>query len=335
MAFDGHALGRPKIERLLLRIVPDENTALAALLAGSAHYAECFALRFEHTLVLRREWVPSGKGVSLICPSAINNSAVQFRTELQKSPLLLDLRVRQAMAHAIDRRAIHDGLYDGEGVITDTFVPPEAPYFADVQRAIVHYPYDPRRTEQLMVEAGLVRDSDGLFAARPGERFRPDFWTTASTENERSAAIVAETWRRAGIETQSFVVSVAATRDPEMRAAFPGLATVGIGAMEDSIKNFTSVEIGSAANRWRGNNRGGWVSPEVDRLVEAFHTTLDRAERDRHVIAIARVVSEQLPILTYHPNFRAKAHDSSLQGPDAGAPSALSQWNIHEWHWTQ
>jgi ABC-type transport system substrate-binding protein len=186
-----------------------------------------------------------------------------------------------------------------------------------------------------MLEAGLMRDAEGLFASRTGERFRPDSWITAGSENERSAAIVAETWRRAGIDSQTYVVPVAATRDPEVRAAFPGLATVGIGASEDSIKNFTSAEIGTAANRWRGGNRGGWASPEVDRLVEAFNSTLDRAERDRQAINIARVISEELPILAYHPNFRAIAHVSALRGPTGGSVAGLSQWNIHEWYWAQ
>jgi peptide/nickel transport system substrate-binding protein len=254
-----------------------------------------------------------------------------MRPDLQKSPLLLDVRVRRAMAHAIDRQAVHDGIYDGQGVITDTFVPPEAPYFADVMREIVHYPYDPRQTEQAMLEAGLVRDAEGLFSSRSGERFKPDLWITAGSDGERAAAIVGETWKRAGIDSQPYVVPVAATRDPETRAAFPGLATMGIGASEESVANFTSAEIGSAANRWRGANRSGWSNADVDRLVAAFNSTLDRAERDRQMIAVARVISEQLPILVYHPNFRAIAFTSALHGPTTSAPATLPQWNLYAW----
>lgn len=335
VAFDKHALGRPRIDRIIARIMNDENTALTGMLAGTFDYSEGFVLMFEHALVLQRNWVPSGKGVVLIYPDATSNSAVQFRTEYQKSPPLLDVRVRRAMAHAIDRVAINDGVFDGQGVISETFVIPQAPYYPDVDRAITKYPYDPRRTEQLMGEAGLARDGEGGFGSRPGERFRPDFWITAGGQSERAGAIVAESWRRAGIDAQLFVLSLAAGRDNEVRATFPGLTQIGLSSREQTADNFISSQIGTAANRWRGQNRGGWVNSEVDRLWDAFNTTLDRGERNRQMVEIARVVSEQVPVFVFYPNIRVRAHVTALRGPMIGAPTMLPQWNLHEWYWAQ
>ena len=330
VAFGGHVLGRPKIERLFVRIMNDENTALTAMLSGDADYAEGFLLQFEHGLVLRREWVPSGRGNVLVWPDATSNSAVQFRPEYQKSPPLLDLRVRRAMSHAIDRDAINEGVFDGQGIISDTFVAPSTPYFADAQRAVATYPYDPRRTEQLMGEAGLTRDTDGVFGTR-GERFRPDFWITAGTQSERAGAIVAETWRRAGVDAQLFVLSLVAGRDNEVRATFPGLTQVGLSSREETVENFVSSQIGTAANRWRGNNRGGWLNTDVDRLYDAFNSTLERKQRDAQMIEIARLVSENVPVFTFYPNIRVRAFVAALHGPDVGAPNTLPQWNVHEW----
>jgi peptide/nickel transport system substrate-binding protein len=331
VAFDGHALGRPKIDRLLVRIMNDENTALTTMLAGDADYAEGFLLQFEHALVLQREWVPSGRGAVLVWPDATSNSAVQFRPEYQKSPPLLDVRVRRAMAHAIDRPSINDGVFDGQGMLSEIFVMPQAPYAAETDRAITKYPYDPRRTEQLMTEAGLGRDRDRLFASRAGERFRPDFWITAGAQSERAGAIVAETWRRGGVDAQLFVLSLAAGRDNEVRATFPGLTQVGLNSREEAVENFLCSQIGTAATRWRGQNRGGWVNADVDRLWDAFNRTLDRAERDRQVAEMARIVSEHLPIFTFYPNIRVRAHVAALRGPDVGAPTTLPQWNVHTW----
>ncbi len=329
-AFDAHALGRPKIDRVQVRIVNDENAALTRLLAGEADYAEGFLLQFEHGLILQREWAPTGKGTVLIWPDATSNHAVQFRPEYQKSPPLLDLRVRRAVAHSIDRQAINDGTFDGQGVISETFVMPQAPYYAEVDRVITKYPYDPRRTEQLMNEAGLTKDGDGFYS-RGGERFRPDYWITAGTQSERAAAITAETWRRSGIDVQPFVLSLAAGRDNEVRATFPGLTQVGLSSREETVDNFLSSQIGTAANRWRGNNRGGWVNPDVDRLWEAFNSTLDRGERNKQMIEIARIVSDQVPIYTFYPNIRVRAFAASLRGPDVGSPYTLPQWNIYDW----
>jgi peptide/nickel transport system substrate-binding protein len=330
VAFDGHALGRPKIDRILVRIMNDENAALTRLLAGEADYAEGFLLQFEHGLILQREWEPTRKGTVLIWPDATSNQAVQFRPEYQKSPPLLDVRVRRAISHAVDRQAVDEGTFDGKAGVLETYVTPQASYFAELDRAIAKYPYDPRRTEQLMNEAGLTKDGDGLFS-RGGERFRPDYWITAGTQSERAAAIIAESWRRAGIDVQPFVLSLAAGRDNEVRATFPGMTQVGMSVRPETIENLLSSQIGTAANRWRGNNRGGWVNAEVDRLWEAYNSTLDRGEREKRLIDIAKIASEQLPIFTLYPNIRVRAFTANLTGPDVGSPGTLPQWNVTEW----
>ena len=116
-----------------------------------------------------------------------------------------------------------------------------------------------------------------------------------------------------------------------MRATFPGLTQVGLNSREEAVENFLSSQIGTAANRWRGQNRGGWVNADVDRLWDGFNRTLDPPERDRQMVEIARIVSEQLPIFTFYPNIRVRAHVAALRGPDVGAPTTLPQWNVHEW----
>jgi len=290
-------------------------------------------LQFEHAQVLQLEWEPSGRGVVLVFPDATSDSAVQLRPEYQKSPPLLDVRVRRAMAHAVDRDAINEGVFGGQGLNSQTYVMPQHPSFAAVDKAITKYPYDPRRSEQLMAEAGLSKDSEGLFA-RGGERFRPDYWITAGTQSERAAAIIAETWRRAGIDNQPYVLSLAAGRDNEVRATFPGLTQVGLSSKDEAIRQFISSQIGSPSNRWRGDNRGGWSNPDADRLYEAFNSTLDEDQRTRDWVELAKLISDQLPVFVFYPNIRVRAFTSDLKGPDVGSPNTLPRWNMHEWTWT-
>jgi peptide/nickel transport system substrate-binding protein len=329
-AFAGHALGRPRIDRILVRIMNDENAALTRLLAGEADYAEGFLLQLEHGLILQREWEPTNRGTVLIWPDATSGQAVQFRPEYQKSPPFLDVRVRRAISHAVDRPGVDEGVFDGKAGVLETFVTPQAPYYADVDRAISKYPYDPRRTEQLMNEAGLTKDGEGYFA-RGGERFRPDYWITAGTQSERAGAIITETWRRAGIDAQPFVLSLAAGRDNEVRATFPGMTQVGLSVRPETIENYLPSQIGTPANRWRGNNRGGWVNPDIDRLWDAYNSTLDPRDRVQRLVDIAKLASDQLPIFVMYPNIRVRAFTSAVSGPDIGSPGTLPQWNVHEW----
>ena len=66
-------------------------------------------------------------------------------------PALQDLRVRQAISYALDRQAIVDTAWGGQGRLIGTMVDPTDPYFQDLSQT---YPYDPDKARQLLAEAG-------------------------------------------------------------------------------------------------------------------------------------------------------------------------------------
>jgi ABC-type transport system substrate-binding protein len=100
---------------------------------------------------------------------------------------------------------------------------------------------------------------------------------------------------------------------------------------ERNLGNLSSAAIGSPANRWRGNNYGGWSDSDYDRLWESFNTTLDRSERNRQVFEMARIASEQLPHFNLFWNFNVSAHSADVRGPDPQAVDTLVNWNVYEW----
>jgi len=124
-------------------------------------------------------------------------------------------------------------------------------------------------------------------------------------------------------------------RDGQHRHTFSGIATKG-GYQQE--RNFTTAEIGSAENRWTGDNRARWSNAEYDRLYESFLTTLDRAEHTRQFVAMQRLISEEIPAyFTYHA-VAVTAHSAALRGPKAlpqgtGTFSKGSYENLHEWDW--
>src|SRR5439155_12045548 len=89
-AFPGYVFGKPKIDRIVARIFADENAVLANVLSGEVDITYSNALRFEHALVLKREW---NGGVVALAPAAASVEYPQFRPEYQKTPALYDLRV--------------------------------------------------------------------------------------------------------------------------------------------------------------------------------------------------------------------------------------------------
>jgi peptide/nickel transport system substrate-binding protein len=333
VAFDGHALGRPRIDRVVIRLINDENSVLTNILAGNVHLTMSQAIRFEHAMVLRREWgLDKGEGAGrlLFLATSTTTAVPQFRPEQQRSPPLLDLRVRRALFHALDREAINETLFEGQAPIAHTFAQTEATYYPEVERVLTRYPHDPRRAEQLMGEAGLRKDRDGFFA--DPSRFQPAFWISAGAQREQMMAIVMSSWRTAGIDAQPYVMPNALERDQEARAKFPGILVHGISLGEPtSAEAGTSEQIGTLDNRWGGNNRGGWSNAEYDRLWDAYNTTLDRSEQIRFFAQMMRIRSEEVAGIPLHYSLNVTSHVAALHGPDAGVSGTTSHWNIHEW----
>jgi peptide/nickel transport system substrate-binding protein len=334
VAFDGHALGRPKLDRLVIKIFSDENAVLSNLLAASVDLATEFTLRYEHAKVLQAEWESNKRGMVLLDRGAFHYTMTQFRPDAQKTPALLDLRVRRALAHTIDRKALNEGLFDGQGFETDSVIPNDERYYGQLDRTITHHPYDPRRTDQLLSEAGFAKDGSGFYASPAAGRLQFDNWTISGTLFERTQAILGETWSRAGIETTSRIQSPAMLRDNEAAVTFSGLSTRALGGGEPNLTMFTTAQIGSPTNRWLGNNRGAWSNADFDRLFDLFETTLDRTERDRHVIGMVQITSEQLPAFGLYFNTEVLGHLAKVRGPGVGVLGRLPLWNVHEWELT-
>jgi peptide/nickel transport system substrate-binding protein len=334
-AFDGHALGRPKIDRVVVRIIGDENTVLSNVLAGEVDFTARLSMRFEHAMVLKRDWGTSGRGSFQLDPSPAVAAGIQQRPEYLKSPPLLDARVRRALAHTVDKVALNEGLFEGEGTPADTFVSPLTPYYRDVDAAIAKYPFDPRRAAQLLTEAGLAKDPDGMFASASGERFQPAIWVTAGSLFERQLQIMVDTWRRAGLDAQGRVIPVAETRSSESRVLFPGMLSHGISTSERrGLETFISSQVATERNRYRGRNRPAWTNAEYDRLWDSFNTTLERTERNRIVVQMTQILAEELPYIPLFYNLSVQSWTSRLKGPTDSTPATLPYWNVHEWEMT-
>jgi peptide/nickel transport system substrate-binding protein len=333
VAFAGHALGKPKIERIRMVWSPDFNTTVANMLGGEGHMTIDDSIRFQQAMILRQNWGDRG-GTVLVYPSLWRWLQMQQRPELASPRALLDLRVRKALAHAVDKQALDDALFEGEGIMTEVPVPPNADYFAQVDAAAAKYPYDPRRTEQLMAEAGFTRGSDGVYAGR-GERFAVDFVTFQSPQNESEMSITAASLRAAGFDVREHVWPGVRARDTHARNTATGLSGTSGPAGEQTLAAHSLDELPTADNRWQGPNRGGWQNAEFSGLADTFVATLERGERIRLLTQMVRVFTEDAAVISLYFNPSTPAFVSGLVGPKPVVPTSTIAWNIHEWHWTK
>jgi peptide/nickel transport system substrate-binding protein len=259
---------------------------------------------------------------------------MQQRPEYASPRALMDVRVRKALAHAVDKQALDDALFEGEGIMTEVPVPPNADYFAQIDAAATKYPYDVRRTEQLMAEAGFVRGSDGGYVGR-GERFAVDFVTFQSPQNESEMSITAASLRAAGFEIREQVWPGVRARDTQARNLATGLSGTSGPAGEQTLAAHSIEELPTPDNRWQGPNRGGWQNAEFSTLANAFITTLERSERIRLLTQMVRVFTDDAAVISLYFNPTTPAFVPGLVGPKPVVPTSTISWNIHEWHWTQ
>jgi peptide/nickel transport system substrate-binding protein len=334
-AFERHAWGHPRIERLKAVFISDGNAALANLLSGEVHFGGDDSLRFAQGLILKRDWEPRGAGTVLVKADLWRGAYVQLRPTLANPQALLDLRVRRALAHTLNKEALNLGLFEGEGILSDVpHLPPNAPHYAEIERAITRYPFDPRRGEQLMHEAGFSRGPDGGYVAASGGsgRLGFDLRTNASTHNDAEISILASGWREAGFDVRETSVPVAQARDSQARATFPGLYTNSSGLREETLAAHNSAGIPGPENRWTGFNRGGWpATEEFDRLSDAYGAALSRSERTQLIAQLAGIFTRELAAIPLYFEPVPVAHTAALRGPQPTVAEALFAWNIHEW----
>jgi peptide/nickel transport system substrate-binding protein len=326
-AFAGHALGKAVIERVRVAFVPDPNTVVANLLAGAAHVALDFSIGFQDGLTLQQQWAGNQGGVVLNSPTKVHWIQAQVRPEMASPRSILDVRVRRALAHTMDKRALSEAMFEARGQAADSLVYPHERWFPAVDRTIAKYPYDLRQAEQLLNQAGFTKQTDGVFTGSAGEKLSAELRVSAGAENEQEVAILSEGWRRAGFDATEHVYPVSLLRDGQYRASFPALLLNPAGG---GLSALTSASVAAADNRWTGANRGGWSDPEYDRLYDAFQATLDANRRADQVAGMMRIMTEQLPVLPVQYAFTVVAHTSDLQGP---VPGNDANWNAHLWAW--
>jgi len=330
VAFDQHVGGRPKIERVRLMFMPDGNTAFANMLAGSTDVA-LNSITFAHMLQLKREWAPTNRGTGDFTATSLTVAQFQLKPDYVSPRSLLDVRVRKAMAHGVDKKTFGETVWAGEITMMDSIFDPSSAFYPEIDRATVKYPYDPRVSERLMQEAGYAKGADGFFASPTEGKLTPSL---AADLSRPELPVLAAGWRQIGFDVQEQGLSSTSSIDAEVRSTFSGLSVSTSGAYENQqMVLYRASEISNAATRWRGENRTGWTNLEYDRLVDAFNTTMDQSERVKQRAQMAQLLTEDLPsiALSYNPN--AHAYLSSVKGLTRTGlyTTGRATWNIERW----
>lgn len=290
--------GLPRVDRLVFRITPSATTAVMALERGEIDYlpsvpgSELSRLQAMPGLTVVR--AAAGSGGSFCQDVLIPNLT---------RPPFHDLRVRRAFYHALDRRALVDRVYFGQG----------APSTGPISRALAWaYSADVRAYGHDLGEAARLLDAAG--SARRGSGPRLSVTLTHPAAASRLGQAVRDQVRHVGIdvrlESLDFNASVHKTF---VRKDFDlGFASYCNGA--DPEIGVRRVYASDNIAPIPFSNGAGYASAEADRLFQIAATTLDRAARVRAYAAVQRLLSEDLPYFWIVDNDGARAHRAAFSG---------------------
>jgi peptide/nickel transport system substrate-binding protein len=279
-----HYFGTPaKMPRLDLRVVRDAGARNLMLVGGSADLAQnAVRLDLIDDVVRRGKLsVSSGKS-ALLTYLALNN----------EDKILKDVRVRQAIALAIDRPAIIGAKYSGRATPATGLIPPgHWAYEPDVPR----WERDLPRARRLLDEAGYP-DPDG--PEGPRARLALTFKISSDQFRVALARVIASQLGDVGISVDVRVFEFG-TFFADVKAGSYQLAsmqTVDITDPDYYRTYFSSTRIPTPQDK-NANNRWRYRNARVDELTEQGRRVLDRAGRIAIYSEVQKIVAEEVPMV--------------------------------------
>lgn len=331
-AYDRFYSGRAHLDRLVVRFIGDPNTAMANLLSGAVDGVTSGTIEIAQAALVTKEWETAGRKPAVFL-SAVNwrHLFAQFRNP--RHPELLDVRVRRGLLHAIDRQAVVDTVLEGRAPISYASIPPDDPKWSWIEDVVVRYDYDPRRAQQLLSEAGWLRIGDTSVVNHAGERVALGLSTTASAQGEQTITIVGDQWKAIGLSVELSTLGATQARDLRVRASFPGFWLAGFDISWDGqLRRVSGRECPTEASRWVGSSLGCYQNAEMDRIIDGLAVEIDRAEQRLLWRELARLQSEELPVLPlFFSVFVTLFRDgvTGVRGPSK--PTTRATWNTAEW----
>lgn len=308
--------GAAKIAKVIVSIVPDSNTQIAQLLSGTLSMVNVT----DPTLMEKLKSNPN-LTVNELADNNYYWVALDFSQERFQ-----DVRVRQALLHAIDREAIIKGVLKGYGqVATGPIAPIQEKYY---NKNVKTYAYDPEKAKALFKEAGYTPGADG-FLQKDGKVFEINMPAGQYGVLVQTSQLVQQYWQKVGVKVNlqvidwnTYVSKVVGSRQYDATVCW-WRAPVD----PDVLAYYHSSAAG------KGNNIPGYKNPALDKLLEAGRAAKTTEERVKVYNDVQAMTAEELPYLyLWYPTL-AVATQKKLTVPKTTfivAEDHISEWTVQK-----
>jgi peptide/nickel transport system substrate-binding protein len=311
-------LGRPKIEHITIKMIPDENTEVNQMRT--------------HDLDWQFEASPDLYNVLKTVPDI--KLVLQNRNEFERfdmntaHPPLDDVRVRQAISYAIDRAKLVGALTGGSAAVADEDLPTFLWAHSD---DITRYPPDLAKAKSLLTEAGWTPGPDGV-RTKNGKRLSLTIVTNVTNATRRSGVV----------QIQAMLQSVGIEADVKTYQGTLLFATFGQGGILQTGKydlSWTGWVSGvdpdnsslftCGARPPNGNNDSRYCSAATDAAENDALTHFDRAARKKAYDRIEANLTRDIPVIPIWWPRQIQPVNPDLKN---FAPNPVTaDWNAYQW----
>lgn len=327
-AFDLYILGRPKLDEIVVKFIPDTNSMVANMLAADVDLNLGRGLSLDQALQLRDQWPGAQMQISLI---GLMMAYPQF---IDPRPgVLLDVRLRKALVHAIDRPEMVDTLQSGLSTVAHAYFDTSQPQYQRLDPLVVKYPFDPRRAAQLIESTGYSRGPDGIFHDASGERLAPQIRVSSpqaiATKTQLS---IADYWQRLGVAAETADLRTQ-QMSAEVRATFAAFDLYQAPEKEKGLRRAHSSQTPLPENNFTMiGNVARYMNGELDSLLDRYFSTVPMGERMQVLGQVLNHTSDQVTFIPIFWGTQPTVASSRLTGVGARpSQEATEAWNAPEW----
>lgn len=339
--------GLPYLDRVTFRFIPDPQQALDSLLAG-----ECDLL----TQDVVEGLIESGDLDPLL--EAAEAGTVQLLSSpssewehldfgigpaqwVRRPDFFADVRVRQAIAHCVDREQIvRDAFSYGAATIAHSYVASEHPLYGGGQ--LHHWEYNPATGQALLDQVGWrdedgdgMREAHGVTGIANGTPFTVTLLTTAGLPaRERTAHILTDNLAICGIglsveylPAEQFFAD--GPDGPVFGRQFELALFSWLNGLDVPCELYLSTQIPGPENWWAASNNPGYTSADYDAACQSALEALPGTEDYvRFHLAAQRIFSYDLPVLPLYFVPKLVAARPEVSGVILDPSQYLELWNI-------
>jgi peptide/nickel transport system substrate-binding protein len=311
-AFDGFYSGRANLDRVRVKVVPDNSARVVALESGDLDFVQSPLSPQDVTRV------QSGGKLPVDRTPAAGYTYVNLNTA---DPILSDKRVRQALSHLVNKQQIIDTIYKGIGKPANgPIVPGMWAYSADIPS----YDYSPDKAKQLLDDAGWKAGADGV-RTKDGQKLSLVVRTHSEDPDRKQLIQVLQSeFQNVGIDATTNTVEFPAFFQDVQDGKYQVGVIGWLNLSDPDRATFRQFTIEGTANY------GKYKNDAVDGLLKQARGTLDQSKaKGLYTDAVKQIVDDAPYIFVQYQEYIAM-HTSKLQGyvinPVANWLSFKSAW---------